>query len=92
MLSYHEKPTTHPNVKTVYSCSKKLFTFNHKQFCNKIATFAHEGAIYCYTSNNSLYEQEAENLHETADKCDAIYFLLKFSKDETGRVMMESLM
>ena len=65
--------------------------FNYKQYCNKVATFAHEGAIYCYTSDNSLFREEHDDLHETADQCELIYFLFKFYQDETGRVMMENL-
>jgi hypothetical protein len=55
-------------VKIVYSLSKKILTFNNKQFCNKVASFMHEGAIYCYVSDNGLYREEnEEELHEKAD-------------------------
>merc|ERR1711939_1082816 len=51
-VEYSNTKSSHPNVKLVYQLSKKVLTFNQKEYFCKQVSFRHNNAIYCYSTSN----------------------------------------
>lgn len=52
------KDTEHPNVRLNYYRYKKVLIFSPKDYGDKQIVFAHDGAMYCYSTTNGKGSEE----------------------------------
>ena len=86
--------TEHKSVRLLFFRFKKFLIFDPKEFSDKMILFEHNGCVYSYSSTNNSRDKETSHLknkNKKTDECETIIALSRFSQDETGRVIAETL-